>query len=66
MLKWLTQYRRAHPQTQYFIMMFLFYGVMLIASTIYCYARLDYVRSYKTSSPHVEKKMTETIIEPLS
>lgn len=48
MLKWLKQYRNATSKTQYFVLNWLIYGLAILITTIYCYARLDFVRSYKT------------------
>lgn len=59
MFRWILQYRHAKPQTRYFILNWAFYGVLIVASTIYCYARLDYVRSYRTKSPAVENIIQE-------
>lgn len=45
MFKWVAQYRGAKPQTKYFILNWFVYGLVIILTTVYCYARLDYVRS---------------------
>jgi|LakMenEpi03Aug12_release.lakeMendotaPanAssembly.Ray.scaffolds.fasta_scaffold110694_3 hypothetical protein len=50
MLKWIYKFKDASPQTKYFALNWFVYGLALIVSTVYCYGRLDYVRSYKT--PH--------------
>ena len=55
MRKWIEQYRQAKPQTRYFILNWTFYGLMLVATTIYCYARLDYVRSTRTIPPTIRE-----------
>lgn len=55
MFKWFAQYRKASPQTRYFILNWALYGIVLLVTTIYCYARLDYVRSYKINPPTMEK-----------
>jgi hypothetical protein len=54
MFKWLINYITSTSQTKYFILNWAAYGIMIIASTVYCYGRLDFVRSYKTSLPSKE------------
>lgn len=49
MFKWLKAYHQATSQTQYFFLTLAVYGLMLLVTTVYVYARLDYVRSYKTT-----------------
>lgn len=49
MFKWLRHYYEASPQTKYFVLNWLVYGIVIIATTIYCYARLDFVRSNKSA-----------------
>ena len=51
MFRWVRQYKEANSQTKYFILNWILYGLMLIASTIYVYIRLDYVRSGHQASP---------------
>ena len=46
MFKWFKLYNGANPKTRYFVLNVLIYGLTLLITTIYCYARLDYVRSY--------------------
>ncbi|MEI8365987.1 MAG: hypothetical protein WCF65_06180 [Parachlamydiaceae bacterium] len=48
MFKWLTSYNKSTTQTKYFVLNWLIYGLALIITTIYCYARMDFVRSYRT------------------
>jgi hypothetical protein len=44
MFKWLEKYGfEAH--TRYFLFNWILYGIMVILSFVYVYARLDYVRS---------------------
>jgi len=45
MSHWFEMMRNADRKTQSFILNAIVYGSILIISTIYCYARLDYVRS---------------------
>lgn len=48
MFKWWEDYREASPQTKNFILTVLLFSLVIIISSIYCYARLDFVRSYST------------------
>ena len=48
MFKWLRQYNQASAQTKYFVLNCLVYGLAILITTVYCYARLDFVRSYAT------------------
>jgi hypothetical protein len=45
MLNWIREFKEATAQTKYFVLTWAVYGIAIIASTVYCYARLDYVRS---------------------
>lgn len=58
MFKWIEQYREANPQTKYFVLNWLIYGIAIIVTTIYCYGRLDFVRSNKTA-PSEKQHTTE-------
>lgn len=49
MLSWIRQFREANAQTKYFILNWILYGLAIILTTLYCYGRLDYVRSYRTT-----------------
>jgi hypothetical protein len=57
MFKWIDQYNEATPQTKFFILNWVVYGLAIVITTIYCYARLDFVRSYQTPST-IETKQT--------
>lgn len=46
MFKWLEDYNEASPQTKNFIIIALLFSLVIIGSLIYCYARLDSVRSH--------------------
>jgi hypothetical protein len=48
--RWLKQYQQASSQTKYFIINWMVYGLAILITTFYCYARLDFVRSYRTPS----------------
>ena len=50
MFEWLREYTEANPQTRYFVLNGLIYGLAIIITTLYCYGRLDFVRSYRTPS----------------
>lgn len=56
MFKWIEEYKEAKSQTKYFILNWLVYGIAIIVTTVYCYARLDFVRSNKT--PPSESQQT--------
>ena len=43
MLKWMRAFKEASPQTKYFALNWAIYGIAIIASALYCYARLDFV-----------------------
>lgn len=49
MFKWVKQYQTASRQTKYFIFNWIIYTLAIIITTVYCYGRLDFVRSYKTT-----------------
>lgn len=59
MLKWLKKYNEASSQTKYFIINWLVYGLAIIITTVYCYARLDFVRSYRTPAVIEAKQKAE-------
>ncbi|KAF3361827.1 hypothetical protein PHSC3_001593 [Chlamydiales bacterium STE3] len=52
MLRWFKQFTKAKRETKWFILNWAVYIILLIATTLYCYARLDYVRSYKASETY--------------
>jgi hypothetical protein len=60
--RWWRQYNAATAQTRYFVLNWIVYGLALIVTTVYCYARLDFVRSYKT--PAIEEQSAEKTIKP--
>jgi hypothetical protein len=53
MLQWIKKFRNASGQTKFFVFNWVIYGIALVATTVYCYARLDYVRSYKVDTQKV-------------
>lgn len=58
MLNWIISYKNSSRQTKFFALTWFVYGIAIIITTIYCYARLDYVRSYKTPKPPKEEIKT--------
>lgn len=63
MLKWIQQYRQASGETKIFIFTNALFAIAIVATTVYCYARLDFVRSYKITSeqstnPSIKKTPT--------
>lgn len=48
MFQWYRQFKNANSETKWFILNWAVYGLAIIITTVYCYARLDFVRSYKT------------------
>jgi hypothetical protein len=50
MIHWLKSFKEADSQTKYFILNWGVYGIAVIVSTVYCYSRLDYVRSYDAAT----------------
>ncbi len=60
MIQWLRSFVNANKQTKYFVLNWAVYGLAIILTTVYCYARLDYVRSYKTAAPHFKNQAGDT------
>jgi len=54
MFKWIRQFKEANPHTKYFIFNWALYGVLLIVTTLYVYARLNYVRSTPPTTSQLE------------
>lgn len=48
MANWMDEYNQSTPKTKSFLLTWIVYALVLIITTVYCYARLDFVRSYKT------------------
>ena len=51
MFKWIKDFKESSPATKNAIISTLIWAVPVVLMTIYCYARLDFVRSYDTSKP---------------
>ncbi len=47
MLNWIRSFINANRQTKFFVINWAVYGIVIIVTTIYCYGRLDFVRSYR-------------------
>ena len=54
-MRWLQQYMEATSQTKWFIFNLLFYIILTIGTLIYCYARLDFVRTGPQTPQVMEK-----------
>lgn len=48
MSNWIEEYNESSTKTKWFIFNWAIYGLALLITTLYCYARLDYVRSYRS------------------
>jgi hypothetical protein len=48
MLNYIKNFCNASAQTQFFVLNWIVYGLAIIITACYCYARLDFVRSYPT------------------
>ena len=47
MFKWAAWWGNSSAETKWFAFNWAIYLLVIILSTVYCYARLDYVRSYQ-------------------
>lgn len=45
MRRWLVQWRKASGETKFFLFNWIIYSLLILATAIYSYARLDLVRS---------------------
>lgn len=50
MIKWIKNYQQSTRQTKLFIWMCIIYAILMAASTIYSYARLEKVHEEKPTS----------------
>jgi len=55
MLKWIQAYREANSQTKYFYLTLAVYGLVIVLTTLYAYAKLELEKSY---NPPVLKSET--------
>lgn len=53
-MNWISQFIHSSRETKWFFLNWFVYGFLIIVSTLYCYMRLDYVRSTK---PIVSQEM---------
>jgi hypothetical protein len=60
MANWIEQYNESSPKTKSFILTWFIYGLALLITTVYCYARLDFVRSYPSQAALDAKTQTPT------
>ncbi len=51
MFKWFKRYQDSSPQMKVFTINWLIYGLVIIITTVYCYGRLDFARSYHNTIP---------------
>lgn len=63
-MKWWDEYKESTKQTKYFILTWVFYGLIIILSCFYSYARLDYVRSYPNTTMKGSTKPTQPTDQP--
>jgi hypothetical protein len=56
MLSWIRKYRESTRETRLFVLTSILYTAAIILPAIYCYARLDFVRSYDTSAKAAETR----------
>lgn len=49
------QFIGSSRETKWFILNWTFYMFLIVATTIFCYLRLDYVRSQRLISKQIEK-----------
>jgi hypothetical protein len=58
MLKWINQFREAKPQTKYFILIWFIFGMGLLLSTVYSYARIERSRENVDIQMQLDSKGT--------
>lgn len=56
MFKWLEDWNEASPQTKYFIITVLVFSLVIIVSVVYCFARLDFVRTQSAQQVNTAEK----------
>lgn len=59
MLKWIAQYRQAGRETKLFIFTSIIWTLAVILPAIFCYARLDFVRTGKRTETVPERKTAQ-------
>lgn len=58
MFKWIRRFIDSSAQTKFFVLTWAVFGITIVYTTVYCFARLDYVRSYKTPDKNQEREIT--------
>ncbi|NGX58342.1 MAG: hypothetical protein K940chlam3_01249 [Chlamydiae bacterium] len=60
MIKWIQDIKNSSNKTKWFYFQYVIYFLLMIATTIWAYARLDFVRSYEEKEEQelmtIEKK----------
>lgn len=64
MFQWLKEYDGSTAQTKYFMLNGLVYGLALIITSVYCYGRLDFARSYPTPAYTEAAQKKEALKQP--
>ena len=55
MFAWIKSFKQSSTQTKWFIFNTILHGSIIILTAIYCYARLDFVRSHKNVIAKTER-----------
>lgn len=50
------QFKDSDPKTKNFIYTCVIFSLIIIVGVVYCYARLDFVRSYQKNTTQIEGK----------
>lgn len=65
MLRWLKAYNDSSAQTKYFTLNAIVYGLAIVITSVYCYGRLDFVRSYRTPAViEAKEKLNKAQLTP--
>lgn len=56
MWTWIEEFISSTRETKWFLLNWFIYGFLIVVTFLYCYLRLDYVRSYKTTKTIEESK----------
>lgn len=54
MWKYILEFNSSSRETKWFILTSIVYGLLIAISLVYCYARLDFVRSNKPLETHTK------------
>lgn len=55
MFRWIESLKNAETGTKWFVFNCIVYGAIIVASTVYCYSRLDYVRTGTKTQTQLEQ-----------